>query len=277
MNRDPSVSDVLDQARGRQRQMRQFLDWVAEHEASGNSLRAQARPDIADAKEAIKKFPDNPWWGLVIFSCFGSLKGAETAARCFRHPVRADDAVRILDQIGFEKGSVGHHRIQATLKGGKEALVSACANAEEFRDILLAPDLSFDDRFQRLRGLGARQWGRTTCFDLVLRAGVLGISGEHYLPDRAYLRESRGPETGFQAVWGITLTKANEERCEGLLREWSRQWSEVAKEVGVTWPGEPYTIADLENALCIYQEHLKRPLSNQSLCFTREPSRQRKC
>lgn len=271
--------DVLDRAQHRQPHVRRFLRWAAACEEAGHTLRASGRQDIADAREAIRMFPNaHAWWGLVVFTCFGSLTSTETVSRRFQRPVKQVEARRILARPQFEKGSsVGHHRIQATLKGAKEALVSACANAAQFRMILLSPSLSFHDRFQRLRDLEAHQWGRTTCFDLVLRAGILGISGRSYLPDRAYLRQSRGPESGFQAVWGVSVTRASEEWCEGLLREWSRNWLDVAKQVGVTWIGKPYAVADLENALCIYQERLSHPPSHQSVCLKREPSPQRKC
>jgi hypothetical protein len=46
---------------------------------------------------------------------------------------------------------------------------------------------------------------RRTSFDLLLRAGALGIGGQHYKPEIAYLGGSTGPKRGFARVWGVEL------------------------------------------------------------------------
>lgn len=103
----------------------------------------------------------------------------------------------------------------------------------------------------------ADYWGRTSCFDLLLRAGALGIGGHHYGPDRAYL--DTGPARGFFEVTGVAVTSINSEWCEGLLHWWSANWTEVAALVGAVWEaGAPYDAGDFENALCTYQEELGR-------------------
>jgi hypothetical protein len=122
----------------------------------------------------------------------------------------------------------------------------------------LNPGFGFHDRFERLRALPATQWGRTTCFRLLLRAGALGIGGS-YAPERAYLDGSTGPKAGFEQVWGIRVTTANAGSCEDLLLAWIEHWQQVADEVGVAWPWAPYDPGDLENALCIFQEQRQEP------------------
>jgi hypothetical protein len=152
------------------------------------------------------------------------------------------------------------HRIQATHRGAKEALVAACQHAETLHDILLNGEEDFDERYGRLRALRARQWGRTTCFDLLLRGAALDIADRPYRPKRAYLEGSRGrgPASGFKMVWGEAVTPQTAAWCEHVLAWWSENWMSVAGSVGVAWQGEPYVPADLENALCIYQERQAR-------------------
>jgi hypothetical protein len=82
----------------------------------------------------------------------------------------------------------------------------------------------------------------------------MGLGGHFYEPNRAYLGESTGPRKGFAAIFGVTVTPANADACEGVLREWSANWDEVAREAGVTWVGGAFAAGDFENALCVYQE-----------------------
>jgi hypothetical protein len=233
-------------------QVRHFLEWADSCETNGRSLRWDARPDIGAAGKAAALFP-KPWWGVVVFTCFGSLKGTQAVKDAFRHPVAPDEAWRRLKTIHLEPGSIGHHRIQPGHKGARQALVSACTYADAFRHIL-HDDVGFDDRFDSLLALRAPQWRRTTCFDLLLRAGALGIGGRYYAPERAYLAGSTGPSTGFAMIWGQQVTHWNADWCEGVLRWWSNNWDHVCRLVGVVWHGDPYSAADFENALCIYQE-----------------------
>lgn len=236
----------------RKEQVRRFLTWAISHETSGWSFRWSERQDIRDAATAGTWFP-NQWWGVMVFTCFGSLKGVQAVCASFQQPLKPDHAWDALQQIPFERGSIAHHRIQPGHKGAKIALVSACQHAEVFRQILLSGE-TFDDRFKNLQALHASQWGRTTCFDLLLRAAALRVGEQDYMPDRAYLAGSTGPASGFKGVWGIQVTWHNADWCEGLLRWWSNNWRVVCDEVGVEWSGDPYAPADFENALCIYQE-----------------------
>jgi hypothetical protein len=232
--------------------IRDFLLWAGEREREGSSLRHEARRDIREAQEAAGWFVE-PWWGVVVFSCFGSMRGTETVKEAFAEPLDPAEAEHLLHRIDLPARAIGHHRIRPGHTGAKQALISACAYGEDFRRILLEGD-GFHDRYQALRGLRAAQWGRTTCFDLLLRAGAIAIGGRRYAPDRAYLQDSTGPQRGFQAVWGTRVTAENAESCERLLREWTERWFEVAETVGAPWDGNPYRPADFENALCIYQE-----------------------
>jgi hypothetical protein len=233
-------------------EVRAFLEWAADAEASGGSLRMRNRPDIESASRAAAAFPER-WWGVVVFTCFGSEKGAATVAAEFAEPVPPDHAQAIVDTLHFERGSIGHHRIQPGHKGAKRALVAACEHHELFHEVLHFGD-GFEDRYVRLRGAGVRQWGRTTSFDLLLRAGALGVGGRRYEPEFAYLAGSTGPKKGFKKIWGREITPGNSPWGEALLRAWTEEWDAVAERVGALWSGDPYTPADFENALCIWQE-----------------------
>ncbi len=63
-----------------------------------------------------------------------------------------------------------------------------------------AAGVAFDERFAALMKFRVSWWGRRTCFDVLLRAGALAVSGETYRPDKAYLRGSQGPSAGFEPV-----------------------------------------------------------------------------
>jgi hypothetical protein len=255
--------------RGRSQHVARFLNWANRYEMSGASLRWSKRQDIQDAATASQWFEEQ-WWGLVVFSCFGRLEGAEFVAPLFLRP--RPDATAVLAQLQLPPGSIGHHRVQTGHRGAKQALGAACERSDEFERILVR-GLDFRTRYLELRALWAPNWGRTTCFDLVLRAGALGVGGNTYGPDRAYLET--GPARGFALVTDIVVASADSEWCEGLLHWWSENWSEVAELVGVDWQaGPPYDSGDFENALCIYQEQAgsgvasprsKSDLTNQSL------------
>ena len=121
------------------------------------------------------------------------------------------------------------------------------------------------DRYWRIRDARLPQWGRTTTFDLLLRAGALAVGGKKYGPTIAHLAGSTGPKSGFKRVWGQEITRENAEWGESLLRAWTDNWFEVAKRVGVDWDvGAPYDPGAFENALCVYQE--RRHHSSASRC-----------
>lgn len=236
----------------RRRQIARFLSWAADREAV-DSMRLANRPDIARVRQITNAF-DEPWWAAVVYSCFDSEVGAVAVARAFRAPVSADEAAHRLAKIELPIGAVGGHRIQPAHKGAKVALISACARARDF-EAILRTERGFNDRYEELRRLKAKQWGRTTCYDLLVRTGQLKIgSASGYSPDRAYLAGSTGPLKGFELLWGIAVTRSNADECEAVLRWWSDHWQLVADQVGVTWAGEPYGPGDFENALCIFQE-----------------------
>lgn len=247
-----SRAELLELVDERSENVRAFLDWAAAAEGGKWSLRMQNRPDIAESAKAAALFPEQ-WWGLVVFTCFGSTKGARTVAESFAEPLPLEHAEALLGSLSFERGSVGHHRIQPAVKGAKRALISACERHELFYDLLHSGE-GFDGRYARLRAARVPQWGRTTSFDLLLRAGAVGVGGKHYEPEFAYLNGSTGPKAGFKKIWGRELTEANAAWGEAVLRAWTEEWDEVALRVGASWRGEPYTPADFENALCVWQE-----------------------
>jgi len=233
--------------------VRAYLEWARDNDTEQWSARMSERPDIRRAAETLKLFPED-WWGLVVYSCFDSTTGAATVAPHFQEPLEPDHAEAVLAQLDFPRGSVGGHRIQPAVKGAKQALVAACAGNEHFHEVLHSSE-GFDARYRCLRGAQLRQWGRTTSFDLLLRAGVLGIGGQHYRPEYAYLGGSTGPKSGFARVWGVTLhDDATVAWAESLLRAWTEDWGEVAERVGVSWEKGPLEPCDQENFLCIYQE-----------------------
>jgi hypothetical protein len=236
----------------RQLQIARFLSWAAEREVA-DSMRLANRGDIARAHRVMDAFGE-PWWAAVVYTCFDSEVGALAAAEAFARPIPPTVATRLLSDLALPVGSVGGHRIQPAHKGAKVALHSACARAADFESILYA-GTGFHDRYVSLRALKAPQWGRTTCYDLLVRAGQLKIgSASIYEPDRAYLADSTGPRKGFELIWGIEVTRSNADECEALLRTWTDRWGWVASEADVSWAGDPYGPGDFENALCIFQE-----------------------
>lgn len=246
-----SRDELLSLVNERRELVRDFLDWAEQHETGSGSMYLANRPDISDAREAAALFP-NPWWGVVVFTCFGSLKSTRVVCNLFAKPVEAEVAEELLASIRFSPPTVGHHRIQQGLLGAKKALAAACERSALLNEVLHTPR-SFDDRYRQLRAARLVRWGRTTCFDLLLRTGALGIGGEHYRPEIAYLAGSTGPKVGFRAVWGRDVTEETAPWSEGLLQAWHRNWDGVAERAGAHWSGRPYAPGDLANALCIYQ------------------------
>jgi hypothetical protein len=234
------------------RPIARFLSWAAEREAI-DSMRLANRGDINRVRRITGAF-GQPWWAAVVYSCFDSEAGTLAVAEAFHGPVSAREAARLVSDMELPTRAVQHHRTQPGHTGAKLALIAACARAPDFEAILNTGS-AFHDRYLALRGLQARQWGRTTCYDLLVRTGQLKIgSAVGYEPDRAYLADSTGPRKGFQAIWGIEVNRSNADECETLLRGWSDLWLRVADQVGVTWTGKPYGPGDFENALCIYQD-----------------------
>jgi hypothetical protein len=237
----------------RREPLRNYLEWAKANDNEQWTFRMSARPDIRRAAEAAALFPDE-WWGVVVYSCFDSVTGAKAVEPHFPHPLPPLEAEAILERVDFPRGSVGGHRIQPTVKGARQALVAACADHELLQALLHSGD-DFDTRYLQLRRARLRQWGRTTSFDLLLRAGALGVGGQHYKPDYAYLSGSTGPKTGFARVFDEALTTDDRVAwAESLLWRWTEEWPVVAERVDVEWHAAPLEPCDQENFLCIYQE-----------------------
>ena len=155
--------------------IRDFLQWSAACEASADtSLRWRARGDLREAREVIPLFED-PWWAIVVYTCFNSTVGTQAVSDRFHRPLPVGEAQVAAASITLPAGSVGMHRIQPGHVGARRALVAACGQADSFRTILYS-GVGFDDRYASLRAIGAASWGRTTCYDLLLRAGALGVA-----------------------------------------------------------------------------------------------------
>jgi hypothetical protein len=67
---------------------------------------------------------DEPWWAVVVYSCFDSTTGIRVAAPHFRTAVSPVDAERPLVGLDFPRGSVHHHRAQSTLTGARRVVGS---------------------------------------------------------------------------------------------------------------------------------------------------------
>jgi hypothetical protein len=247
-----TLHELFELVDDRRADVRAFVDWAESHETTSGSMYLANRPDIPEAREAASLYQD-AWWGVVVFTCFGSLPSTRAVRHVFSQPVDGDSAEELLASVAFTYPKVRNHRIQPGLAGAKKALIAACDESALVHEVLHTAG-GFDDRYQRLRDAYLTQWGRTTCFDLLLRTGALGIGGQTYEPKIAYLAGSTGPKTGFRKVWGRDVTDESAEWCEGLLQAWHRHWTEVVARVGAHWSGRPYAPGDLENALCVYQE-----------------------
>jgi hypothetical protein len=251
--------------------VRNYLRWARHNDNEKGGYRMAEREDIKDAERAARLFPE-PWWGVVVFTCFGSEIGTEAVARDFQQALEPHETRPTLARISFPPGSVGHHRRRPALKGAMEALVSACEKHDLLYEVLYSKG-GFDTRYRLLRDARIRQWGRTTSFDLLLRAGTLGVSGQHYRPEYAYLAGSTGPAEGFAMVWGSRPTRKKDfEWAEALLRAWTEDWEAVAKLVGVRWDKPPLEPCDQENFLCIYhQQRDERESSGTTDCVGTKP------
>jgi hypothetical protein len=237
--------------------IRDFLEWSARCEVTpGWSMRWRARPDIEEARAMIPLF-DEPWWAVVVYSCFNSKVGALAAVSEFHSPVPPAVAEAAIELLCLPPGAVAMHRIQPGHRGAKLALLAACTGVDAFREIL-HKGVGFDDRYVRLRALNAASWGRTTCYDLLLRSGAIGAAGGLlYEPEYAYLGDSTGPRRGFSAIWSIPIDETNASSCEALLEWWSIHWDAVAVHVAAAARPQPaYGPADFENALCLYRRLL---------------------
>src|SRR5918996_6394136 len=199
--------DWADLVDARRWQLSRFLLWAAERETV-DSMRLSNRADIRRTRAILDSF-DHPWWAVVVYTCFDSEVGTRAVADVFHSPIEPWKAERFLSELDLPSGAVQHHRTQPGHKGARIALLSACLHSPNFEQILLYGN-GFHDRYEALRRLRAKQWGRTTCFDLLFRAGHLGLgSSGRYAPDRAYLADSTGPRKGFEKIWGIGVTRSN--------------------------------------------------------------------
>lgn len=243
--------------------VRDFLEWALLHEQKAietgemhRSLRLENRPDIAAAARAAAGFPE-AWWGVTVFTCFGSEKGTAAVREAFQKPLPEPEAWEALDQIDLPRGAIGHHRIQPGHTGARKALVAASEHADFFHAVLFGHG-TFEDCNHQIRAAHLPQWGRTTTFDLLLRAGALGVGGSTYGPTIAHLEGSTGPKYGFEQIFDVSLDARGAGWCESVLRSWTTHWADIAVATGVNWKLSAYTPGDFENALCIYHETHRR-------------------
>ena len=191
----------------RRDQVREYLVWAKANDGEDWTFRMAARPDIEHAAEAADAFAEW-WWGVVVFTCFGSKRGAATVATQFARPLPAPEAEVVLERIVFPRGAIGHHRIQPALKGAKQALVAACVDHELLYDLLHSRD-DFDTRYVRLRAVAAPTVGPHDLVRSPAPAGALALDGTRYRPVYAYLGGSTGPQGGLRSG----LRPAAQDRC----------------------------------------------------------------
>lgn len=144
----PEVSDgeLFSLVDERREAIGRYLAWALDHEQRAmregkphRSMRMENREDIAEAAKAAGLFSQR-WWGVVVFTCFGSKLGATTAAPHFQHPLPPKEAEATLERLSLPRGSVGRHRIQSTVKGARQALVSACVYDNFIHEVLHSRD-----------------------------------------------------------------------------------------------------------------------------------------
>src|SRR5687767_3837760 len=99
-----TVEEIARLARKRRRHVARFLRWSAEREETGDSLRWAARQDISDADEAAHLFAE-VWWGLVVYSAFGTVLGTRVVAEGFERPRSPGQAQQLLTRMVFPRGS----------------------------------------------------------------------------------------------------------------------------------------------------------------------------
>jgi hypothetical protein len=129
-------------------------------------------------------------------------------ASAFAEPLSTSAAASAISGLDPK---VQDHRAQVGRQRSKRSLVSACENAAELKRVLTTPGHTFDQRFKQLSQIHVWAWRRTTNFDALARGGVLKVDGIGYRPTRAYLKDSEGPATGFERIWGIAVTPSNDE------------------------------------------------------------------
>src|SRR4051794_17871023 len=100
-----SHEELMSLVDGRHEEVRLYLEWALANErlaakeaTAARSMRMAARTDLQDAAEASEWFPQR-WWGVVVFSCFGSKLGAKTVAPYFLEPLQRDGADAIVETI----------------------------------------------------------------------------------------------------------------------------------------------------------------------------------
>lgn len=251
--------------------LRLLLDWAEACEAGepDTSLRFERRSDIERCHKVLDLFVA-PWWGVVVYSCFDSLIGTRAAATGFSEPIPVVMADEAIDQIVLPPSSVQHHRMQATLTGAKKSLLSACEKADELEAVLTAAHRSFDDRFDELMRVKVSWWGRTSCFDALGRAGVLGAGGRPTDPARFTWPDRPAQRRNSEALrFGVPVTKTNADACEAILQRWTDRWSAVLKRVGAGWTGRPTTALHSRTRCASSRSRRTRG------CPTPEPSAQR--
>ena len=228
-----------------------------------------ARPPARGRSAAL--FPEG-WWGIVVYSCFDSTTGAAAVA------ASSNDLCHRLRPKPCSKRSTSRAARSAATESSPRQGRQAGARGGVRRPRARSRPTSWPGRlrYSLLAPAAAklRQWGRTTSFDLLLRAGALGIGGQQYKPDYAYFGGSTGPKSGFARVFGEALdTDERVAWAESLLRHWTRSGRACASAsapIGTARPLRPATrrtfSASTRNAgrscgICSWQESVPAALA----------------
>jgi len=107
------------------------------------------RDDIVRCGAVLPLF-EEPWWGVVVYSCFDSLTGTRVATQRFHVPLSPAAAAAEIAKLDLPRGSVQQHRAQATLTGARRSLVSGSEKSEAIRQVLCESGASFGERFEQL-------------------------------------------------------------------------------------------------------------------------------
>ena len=117
--------DLVD---SRAAQIAEYLREAADREAGGtkSSLRFENRPDHRNCRKVISLFPE-PWWGVVVYSCFDSVDGTEVVAPAFAEPLSTSVAEQALRGLNAR---IQGHRSMVGRARSRQSLISACAKAD---------------------------------------------------------------------------------------------------------------------------------------------------
>ena len=209
------------------------------------------RPDIVRARHSVSLFPEEWWARRLLVLRFGHWHRSRCSCLSGASP------------RGVCRGCPQPDRLPPRL--GRRSQDPTCRDGREARaHRRLRPSRRIREHHSRRRVVrralrtDPRRTSTSVGADDELRSSSSRWRSWHWRQLLcAAVRTARRLDLrkkGFKKIWGIEITAENAPWGEALLRAWTEEWQRVAVEVGIEWEGEPYTPADFENALCIWQE-----------------------